>query len=680
MNLFERIATGVQVALGRKQLTTTTKAYDPFLVVTNRSLQQGDAEITSPYAQSPWVYAGVRAIGRYVASTPCIVKRGTKRTREGQPVPTDDPWQRLLDKPSPLMSSYAFFEAISSYLDIYGEAYVAAYGEGARPYKSGDIPRELLVLPAGRMTPQIDPKSGLVMGYKLSAGNSSSYVFTAEQIGFLRTFNPDEPTRGLSPLSCVLVALGFDVKANAYNAALLSNGADPGGVLYSDQPLPSEEVAALRAQWEDRHKGAIRASRVAILSGGLKYERSTVTPKDMAFGDMLDRHKAEVLAALGVNPFDIGDTPEYNRAAALAARAQTWEQTVIPRLHHIEDALWSWLFEPYSRNQTLDTYVEFDLTKVEALQPNMTEKVQQANALVMMGYTLDQVNERLGLGMPAAPVEPEVPPPPPPAAEPPPPAPVEASARVVRVKAPKRLPRQVQSVKRRVTQFEKSKAQEVLDRLRAIPRFLNKAIGDLPELTPMELDYVLGTPAQWTADANEYLRGVMDPVATYALNSARNTFGGFEVISVRDPKWYAKAASQTASLVQVQSKRREAFRKVITRTFREGGAGSVDELSKRLDQAFGDEIPSSADTVARTESAMLIQDIKDTAAKDEGFTHKTWSTAGDLSVRASHAAIDGETVEIKAKFSNGLEYPSQMGGPPEEVINCRCDVVYRIMD
>jgi len=132
--------------------------------------------------------------------------------------------------------------------------------------------------------------------------------------------------------------------------------------------------------------------------------------------------------------------------------------------------------------------------------------------------------------------------------------------------------------------------------------------------------------------------------------------------------------------VQVQSKRREAFRKVITRTFREGGAGSVDELSKRLDQAFGDEIPSSADTVARTESAMLIQDIKDTAAKDEGFTHKTWSTAGDLSVRASHAAIDGETVEIKAKFSNGLEYPSQMGGPPEEVINCRCDVVYRIMD
>ena len=93
MNLFERIATGVQVALGRKQLTTTTKAYDPFLVVTNRSLQQGDAEITSPYSQSPWVYAGVRAIGRYVASTPCIVKRGTKRTREGQPVPSDDPWQ-----------------------------------------------------------------------------------------------------------------------------------------------------------------------------------------------------------------------------------------------------------------------------------------------------------------------------------------------------------------------------------------------------------------------------------------------------------------------------------------------------------------------------------------------------------------------------------------------------------
>ena len=114
--------------------------------------------------------------------------------------------------------------------------------------------------------------------------------------------------------------------------------------------------------------------------------------------------------------------------------------------------------------------------------------------------------------------------------------------------------------------------------------------------------------------------------------------------------------------------------------FRTAGAGDINEISRTLEAKFSSEIPSNADTVARTESAMLIQNVKDTAATDEGFTHKTWTTAGDLAVRASHAAIDNETVPISDKFSNGLMYPSQMGGPPEEVINCRCDVVYRVID
>ena len=683
MNIFQRIAAGVRTAIQ----PPVAKAFDPAFTIINQTIAKGDASVTDPYSQSPWVYAAVRALGRYTASVPIVIRTGSKRGGEGDAVADNDPWQRLFDKPSPLMSTYALLEGISSYLDIHGEAFIVAFGEGAAQFKKGQIPRELMLVNPAYVTVNVDKRSSLVLGYTYQGPQGGQVAFAADSVCHIKTFNPNDPTRGLSPIQSVLLSLGFDVKATAYNNALLSNGADPGGILYSDTPLDVSEVEALRAQWEDRHRGAIRAARLAILSGGLNYEQSKTTPKDMAFKEFMDLHREQILAVLGVNPFDVAQTPEYNRAAALAARAQTWENTVVPRLRQIEDAFWSWLFEPYSVRQTRDTWLTFDLTGIEALQPNMTEKLQQANSLSMLGYTADQINERLDLGMPPAPLEPETAPPPPapvPSASTPPPEQPEQRGFLhhhdhVETKSyPQRLPRQVKGVRRRVKQLQEFHAREIISRLKSIQRF--KAVGDLPELTGAELDYVLGTPAQWAADARDYLQGVLDPVALYALNTAKTQFGGFEIVDIRDPKWYGKAASQTASMVKVETNRREAFRSALVDVFRTAGAGDINEISRTLEAKFSSEIPSNADTVARTESAMLIQNVKETAATDEGFTHKTWTTAGDLAVRASHAAIDNETVPISDKFSNGLMYPSQMGGPPEEVINCRCDVVYRVID
>jgi uncharacterized protein with gpF-like domain len=55
---------------------------------------------------------------------------------------------------------------------------------------------------------------------------------------------------------------------------------------------------------------------------------------------------------------------------------------------------------------------------------------------------------------------------------------------------------------------------------------------------------------------------------------------------------------------------------------------------------------------------------------------KNWKTAGDSRVRDSHAAIDGEEVDINALFSNGLKRPKDPNGRPEEVYNCRCTILW----
>lgn len=47
---------------------------------------------------------------------------------------------------------------------------------------------------------------------------------------------------------------------------------------------------------------------------------------------------------------------------------------------------------------------------------------------------------------------------------------------------------------------------------------------------------------------------------------------------------------------------------------------------------------------------------------------KTWHSVSDRRTRAEHRAMNGETVGIRDRFSNGLEYPNEPG--------CRCHLSY----
>lgn len=75
-------------------------------------------------------------------------------------------------------------------------------------------------------------------------------------------------------------------------------------------------------------------------------------------------------------------------------------------------------------------------------------------------------------------------------------------------------------------------------------------------------------------------------------------------------------------------------------------------------------------TIATASSSFGSQD----AAKASGLTQKTWRAAPSKSPRASHAAIDGETVDAGELFSNGLRWPGDPVGSADENANCHCRV------
>lgn len=62
-------------------------------------------------------------------------------------------------------------------------------------------------------------------------------------------------------------------------------------------------------------------------------------------------------------------------------------------------------------------------------------------------------------------------------------------------------------------------------------------------------------------------------------------------------------------------------------------------------------------------------------AKDMGIeVKKVWSATHDGRTRKSHAAQDGEAVDLDKEFPNGCMYPGDPDADPSEVYNCRCSM------
>jgi len=94
--------------------------------------------------------------------------------------------------------------------------------------------------------------------------------------------------------------------------------------------------------------------------------------------------------------------------------------------------------------------------------------------------------------------------------------------------------------------------------------------------------------------------------------------------------------------------------------------------------AFGDDMTAMrARMIARTEAIGALNEGEYRSANLSGVVEtKEWLTQGDALVRDSHAELDGVEIPIDETFDNGCAYPGDEDGDPEEVINCRCGLLY----
>jgi len=118
---------------------------------------------------------------------------------------------------------------------------------------------------------------------------------------------------------------------------------------------------------------------------------------------------------------------------------------------------------------------------------------------------------------------------------------------------------------------------------------------------------------------------------------------------------------------------------------------TIDQIAKGVAENFKNVSPSRAKTIVRTETLTAVsigkQAALESAVKVLPTIKKVWINANDDRVRGQdndknweagdpdHIVLQGETVNPKDEFSNGLRYPRDVKAAIEETINCRCDML-----
>jgi HK97 family phage portal protein len=204
--------------------------------------------------------ACVRVISETIASLPLFLYErlddGGKRKAANNPL-----YRVLHQQPNPWQTAMEFREQMTALYLMYGNSYAEI-----RVPAAGRL--EMWPLHPSRMEVERLENGSLRYKYR-EPDNNRTTLYTQDQIFHLRWLTTDG-IMGLQPPTLSRDSIGLARALEQHGSTYFGNGARPGIVLESDNPIPIEAAERLREQWERMHRGADRAHRTAVLPNGVK--------------------------------------------------------------------------------------------------------------------------------------------------------------------------------------------------------------------------------------------------------------------------------------------------------------------------------------------------------------------------------------------------------------------------
>lgn len=306
------------------------------------------------YRRNVIAHRAIAMIATAAASVPW--KLSERRSRTSRMLELH-PLLTLLSNPNPLQGGTELCEALYAHRLISGNGYLHAIGP-----KDG-TPLELHVLRPERIA-IIPGQGGIPKAYRYSIDNRSVDVAVdpitgQSRILHLKAFHPLDDWYGLSPMEAAAYSIDQHNQCSAWNQALLQNGARPSGALMvkagegKTGALSESQYGRLKSQLDEQFSGAMNAGRPLLLEGGLEWKEMSLNPKDMDFINIKHSSARDIALAFGVPPQLLGIPGDNTYANLKEARLALWEQTILPLLQNVTDALNNWLVPMFDTSLTL---------------------------------------------------------------------------------------------------------------------------------------------------------------------------------------------------------------------------------------------------------------------------------------------------------------------------------------
>jgi HK97 family phage portal protein len=299
----------------------------------------------------------------------------------------------LWNMPNPFMPRQEFVETFEQHLELAGEGWwLLAYSNRS------PLPLEMWPVRPDRMEPVPHP-TDFLSGYMYRGPDGQQLSLDLKEAIFLRTPDPLDIYRGLSPIRAIMNDLEGEQAAAEWNRNFFLNSAVPGGVLTTPKRLADDAYNELRDRWAEQHKGVGNAHRVAILEQGLEWTERAFNQRDMEFTSLRTVASEKIREAYGFPLPLLGTATGSNRAVAEAANYVFARWLIVPRLERIKAALNTELlpmFGPGSDQLEFD-YEDPVPEDVAAETTALKTRVDSAVALVNAGWNADEVLEAVGL-------------------------------------------------------------------------------------------------------------------------------------------------------------------------------------------------------------------------------------------------------------------------------------------
>lgn len=566
----------------------------------------------------------------------------------------DHPLAALLSAPGPKMTPFSLFRRLVSDIGIYDSAYWLKVKRDSA-FVLQPVPPTLM---------KLGGENWLEPEYFELKGSKSKLRFKPEDVVHFHGYNPVDLRTGLSPIETLRRVLAEEYAAGMMREQTLRNGARASGYLTRPATAPQWSDAArrrFRTGWRAQYQGwsGSEAGGTPVLEDGMTFTPASHSAVDLQYVESRKLTREEVAAAYFIPPPMVGILDNATFSNISEQHKMLYQDTLGPWLQEIQQEIALQLLPDFP--DVDGVYVEFNM--LEKMRGSFEEQAAQLQTSVGAPYmTRNEARARANLpsvpGGDALIVPLNV---------------LEGGQASPTDSAPGalsyvRIPSKSLQVKARPAETYVVKAARVL------AEFFAKQEQSIRSMLGAKAD-----AEWWNADRwNEELAAVL-----YALSLSTTTATARKQLEALglDPKVYD--VDRTLAYLQKVARSNAESINEATRIEVEGALVSGDEPLEQVGHVFEVAKSSRAEQAGLTLVTALAGFASTEAVnqvRGSRSATKTWITTSG-NPRASHAAMNGQTVPIDSTFSNGARWPGDSSAlDVDDLAGCQCDVVITIGD